>query len=149
MKIQKMYEKSRKIITQVALAGAILLNGCEYRPNQTTQESPYFVVKNLEAVLAMDHGERLRDIRNGVTYTPIVRFDTLSPQLEGIKAQQGDEIYIFRSGMYDSRLTEIQNTKGEAYLRVGRLPEKFQSFEGVVGEDVDASFTRFIKELSK
>ena len=149
MNIKKIYEAGKKGLVGIALASA-LTTGCDNRIKPITrQETPYFVVENVEALWSIDHRERPMHIENGITYTPIVRFDTLSPQLEGIKAQQGDEIYIFRSGMYDSRLTEIQNTKGEAYLRVGRLPEKFQSFEGVVGEDVDASFTRFIKELSK
>ena len=147
MNIQKMYETGKKSLVRVVLAGALALSGCGDRSEHTTQELPYFAVRNIETVLAMDHRERPRHIENGVTYTPIVRFDTPVPQLEGVKAEQGDETYIFRSGTYDSRLTEIRNTEGEAYLRAGMLPEEFRSFEERAGEGADRSFARFIGEL--
>ena len=136
-----------KAIAGIALASTLALNGCGDRQKHTTQELPYFAVRNIESVLAMYHRERLRHVENGVTYAPIVRFDTSIPQLEGVKAQQGNETYIFRSGMYDGRLTEIRNPKGEAYLRAGMLPDEFQSFEDRAGEGADTSFTRFIEEL--
>lgn len=149
MNIKKIYESGKKGLAGIALASALALNGCADRQEHTTQELPYFAVSNIETVLAMDHRERPRHVENGVTYTPIVRFDTPFPQLEGVKVQQGNETYIFRSGMYDGRLTEIRNTEGEAYLRVGMLPEEFNSFNDRAGKGADTSYAKFIEDLNK
>ncbi|MDP3916861.1 MAG: hypothetical protein Q8Q42_01075 [Nanoarchaeota archaeon] len=149
MNIKKIYEAGKKGLAGIVLAGTLALNGCVDHQEHTTQELPYFAVKNIETVLAMDHGERPRHVENGVVYTPMVRFDTQFPQLEGVKAQQGDKTYIFRSSMYDGRLTEISNTEGEAYLRVGMLPEEFNSFNDGVGKGADTSYAKFIEEFNK
>jgi len=149
MNIKKIYEAGKKGLVGIALASA-LTTGCDNRIKPITrQETPYFVVENVEALWSIDHRERPMHIENGITYTPIVRFDISFPQLEGVKAQQGDETYIFRSGMYDGRLTEIRNTEGKAYLRAGMLPEEFNSFNDRAGKGADTSYAQFVKELNK
>jgi len=146
MNIKKIYEAGKKGLAGIVLAGALATGGGT--EPAVHQEMPYFAVRNLEAVWSMDHGKRPKHIENGVTYTPLVRFDKSIPQLDGVVAQRGDEVYIFRSGMYDGRLTEIRNAKGEAYLRAGMLPEEFKSFNDRAGKGADTSYASFIEELN-
>lgn len=146
--MKKIYKIGKgRILAVLALAGVLASNGCGTRSEQTTQELPYFAVRNIETVLAMDHRDRPKHIEDGVTCTPIVRFDTPIPQLEGVKAQDRNETYIFRSGTYDGRLTEIRNAEGKAYLRVGMLPDEFHSFEDRAGKVADRAYKQFIADL--